>query len=254
MDLLREYARHNSEEAFATLVSRHLNLVYSVGLRQLGDAHLSEEVSAEPCLSSLRARRTPLGPKTILPAWLCRTAHYVARDALRAQRRRRSREQEAYMRSQETETGSPPWTDIAPLLDTALAGLREKDHNAVVLRFFEGKDFKDVGAALGVSENAARKRVAHSLEKLRLHFSKRGVLAFLTPAAEHRAKRDATGAFGRKPRLRHWRKRRSPTIAMSKGVIAGGSTSTLIKGALKIMALVQEQKQQWWSALWRSWR
>src|SRR6202167_3381030 len=93
MRLVREYARHGSEEAFATLVSRHVNLVYSVALRQLRNAHLAEEIT-QAAFIILARKAGSLGPKTILSAWLCRTAHYVAADALRTQRRRQGRARE----------------------------------------------------------------------------------------------------------------------------------------------------------------
>src|ERR1700691_4458893 len=93
MDLVREYAARNSEEAFAALVSRHVNLVYSVALRQLGDAHLAEEVT-QAAFIILARKAGSLGPKTILSAWLCRTAQYAAANALRAECRRKRREQE----------------------------------------------------------------------------------------------------------------------------------------------------------------
>ena len=62
--------------------------------------------------------------------------------------------------------GAETWTQIAPLLDGALEQLGQNDHDAVVLRFFEGRNFKEVGAALGASEDAAKKRVNRALEKL----------------------------------------------------------------------------------------
>src|SRR5580765_39563 len=95
IDLLREYVRSNSEDAFATLVSRHINLVYSVAMRQVGDRTIAEEVSQAVFI--ILARKAPsLSPKTVLAGWLCRTARYVSAAALKHQRRRHAREQESH--------------------------------------------------------------------------------------------------------------------------------------------------------------
>ena len=98
MALVREYARSNSEQAFATLVSRHVNLVYSVALRQVRDPHLAEEIT-QGVFIILARKAESLSPKTILSGWLCRTARNVSADTLKIQLRRQSREQESQMQS-----------------------------------------------------------------------------------------------------------------------------------------------------------
>jgi RNA polymerase sigma factor (sigma-70 family) len=145
LTLLREYSERGSEDAFAALVSRHVNLVYSVALRQVRDTHLAEEVTQVTFVVLARKART-LAATTILSAWLCRTARYAAANALTIQRRRERREQEAHMQTTANEPETDAWSQIAPLLEPALAELGERDHNAIVLRYFEGRDLKQVGA------------------------------------------------------------------------------------------------------------
>ena len=230
MKLVRDYARRGCEEAFATLVSRHVNLVYSVALHQLRDTHLAEEVT-QAAFIILARKAGSLDSKTILSAWLCRTAQYAVADTLRSQRRRQIREQEAYIQSMlnQTELDSAPWHEIAPLLNIAMAGLDEKHHSALVLRYFEGKDWKQVGAELGIDERTAQTRARRAVEKLRRFFVKRGITVASAAIAEAISTNTVQAAPATLSKV-------VTTIALAKGATASSSTLTLIKGALKLMA------------------
>jgi uncharacterized protein (TIGR03435 family) len=229
MELLREYCRQGSEEAFAALVQRHVNLVYSVALRYVGIATHAEEIT-QAVFVILARKAASLRPDTILEGWLHATTRLTALQFLRGERRRQFREQEAYMQSTLPESTDPAvWNRLAPLLDDALARLGQKDRDAVMLRFFKDKSVREVATALRVSEGAAQRRVLRAVEKLRLYFTKHGVVhssAVLTATISAHSVQTAPAALAKAV----------ATVVLAKGAAASSSTLTLIKGALKVMA------------------
>ena len=226
--LLHDFAATESEAAFAALVERHVNLVYSTALRSVGGTHAAEEIT-QVVFIVLARKAGKMLRRTVLSGWLYQTTRLTAANFLRGEIRRQNREQEAYMQSTLNEPGENIWPQIAPLLDDALAKLGERDRNAIVLRFFENKNLREVGAALGASEDTAKMRVNRALEKLRKFFTKRGVtLSAVAIAGAVSANSIHAAPVALTKSI--------TAVAVTKGAAASGSTLTLIKGALKIMA------------------
>lgn len=173
--LLHDYARSRSEAAFAELVRRHLALVHSAALRIVGDVHLAKDVSQGVFVALAKDARKIAG-HPVLSGWLHATTRNIAAQTIRSEARRRKREQQAAAMNEVAETQGA-WNEISPHLDAALSELAASDRDAVLLRYFENQSAKDIAAHLGISADAAQKRVTRGVEKLREKLAKRGVTA-----------------------------------------------------------------------------
>ncbi len=166
-ELLRRYADERSEAAFTEVVERHVNLVYSAALREVGGDTASAEDLSQAVFTELARQAGKLRRHPALAGWLYTAVRRLAANWRRSQQHRAERELAAH--TMMTEGPSPAatdalWQELRPVLDDAMHELRAADRTAVVLRFFEDRSLKQVGEALGVNENAARMRVDRKLQ------------------------------------------------------------------------------------------
>jgi len=173
--LFAEYVKSGSESAFRELVARYVDLVYSAAVRLVdGDTHLAEDV-AQTVFADLARMAPTLSKDIMLGGWLHRHTVFVAAKTMRSERRRQSRERQAVEMNAWPDHSEANLKLVAPVLDEAINELGSEDRAAILLRFFEQHDFRSVGAAMGSTEEAARKRVARALEKLHTLLKHRGV-------------------------------------------------------------------------------
>src|SRR4051794_4778168 len=185
LQLLRRYADEGSDEAFRELVAQHLQLVYSTALRIVaGDTHLAQDVT-QTVFTDVARKAATLARGVVLGGWLYRHTCFTASKAVRTERRHKHREKEAAAMSALNDNPGPDiaWQQIAPLLDDAMNRLGARDRDAIVLRYFERRDLRTLGLALGTSEDAAQKRVARAVEKLRALLVRRGAALSTTALA-----------------------------------------------------------------------
>src|SRR5688572_21191025 len=139
--LLRQFADSGSEEAFTTLVGRHINFVYSVALRHVDYPHQAEEVTQAVVIILARKARA-LRDVRVLTSWLFHATRLTAANFMRSEIRRARREQEAYVQSTLNKPHNEVWEQVAPLLDNGVAALSQKDRQAIILRFYQGKSLR----------------------------------------------------------------------------------------------------------------
>jgi RNA polymerase sigma factor (sigma-70 family) len=225
-ELLKCYAEMQSEDAFSELVARHLNLVYGVALRRVnGDAHLARDVSQLVFIDLARKAKS-LSGRASLSGWLYTSAHFASSRLVRGEIRRHERERVFHSTPATVETSreeTMDWNKVGPLIDDAMQRLNEADREAILLRYFQNQRLAEVGAKLGLSENAARMRIERALEKLRKYLSRGGIettdIALASAISIHAAPSAPLGM----------------AAALAAGALAGaslGGGSTLAVGVL----------------------
>ena len=230
-DLVRSYASEGSETAFRALVGRHVDLVFATALRQVGDTGLAEEITQNVFVHLARKAPALAGHETIA-GWLHRSAILESKARFRSEMRRRRREEIAAALTETESAGRDPAADLSPLLDEALLQLREADRLALVLRFLEERSLREVGNALGIDEDAARKRVSRALARVTEFFRSRG---FALPSAGGAALLSkATQAAPAVPAG-------LASSAAAAGLAAGGPASGLGLLLLSVMSLTKTQ-------------
>ena len=235
--LLQRFVKDNSQEAFAALTARYLNLVYAVCRRELADADTAEDVTQAVFL--ILARKAPrLGRNVVLSGWLFQTARFAAKNARLREQRRRHYEEKAMERHPQARTDDAQWSDIEPLLNKSLAALRTKDRDCILLRFFQDASFAEIGASLGLSEEAARKRVSRALEKLKHFFGKEEVYLPSTALASlltaHAAQTAPVACQSGVAQLAA-----AALAGHASAALAGSSAYQLTEGVLKAMKIAK---------------
>jgi RNA polymerase sigma factor (sigma-70 family) len=226
--LLTAYARDGSEEAFAALTHRYLDLVYSAALRQLHDADQARDISQAVFLLLARKAKS-LDPDTILAGWLYRTARFVSMEALRAEKRRKIREESMANPSHHEASPEEIWQHVSPHLDEAMERIPESDRTAIILRYFEDQPLRQLAPMLGLSEEAAKKKVARALEKLRAVLARKGISStssLLSTALIASAVQPAPSALA---------------AAISVPAAAALPASILVKGTIQMMTYTKLQ-------------
>lgn len=173
-DFLTEYVRHSSESAFQCLVERHVHLVFSIALREVGNFQAAQDVTQNVFITLAR-KASSLQRRGSLSGWLFKAAQYEAKKWNRTQVRRGHVEKEASAMQQQlaNEQGFPAGLDSQ--LDAAIGRLREADRAAIVLRYFQRRSFKEIASEMEISVDAAEKRVGRAVQKVRRLLAQRGV-------------------------------------------------------------------------------
>ena len=222
--LLASYLQ-GSQDAFHTLVNRYAGLIFSTASR-IAPPALAEDITQAVFLLLAQRAHTLRNPQ-LLPAWLLKVTHYCAADARRAASRRKHHEQKAAAMATPFTTTPPSPDPLEPHLDTALQSLSPPDRTALLLRFYNDHSLAQIAASLNVSEEAAKKRVARALEKLRKIFLRKGLPLALPALATTLAKQSSAAPPALITKI--------TTAALTKSATTT-SAALIAKGALKLMA------------------
>jgi RNA polymerase sigma factor (sigma-70 family) len=229
-ELIADFAATRSPAAFEELVRRHVDWIYATARRQVGDSNAPDVTQA--VFVVLAQKAAPAARQPALAPWLFGVLRFTCLRCRRDETRRQRHERAATEQRAMTTGGgdAAEHEQLLATLDQLVGKLRERDRRPVVMRFYQRSSFAEIGRALGVSEEAARKRVTRGVDRLRSMFAARGVSA---------APGDAAQLFT----LTILAHAAPPAVATHAiGAAMTGTTSILAKGAMAMMRIQQLQR------------
>jgi RNA polymerase sigma factor (sigma-70 family) len=227
-DLLQQYTQGQSNDAMCELVRRHIDMVHATARRELGDAHLADDVTQAVFLVLMR-RAAKISSSVPIGGWLFKTTMYAVANIRRGVARREAHEREA-REMKAPDTQQPPDPAILRVLNEGIAGLSATDRHMIVSRYLEGRSTEEVGTALGISEAAVRQRLSRAVGRLRRRLAKRGVVAAaaaVSVALESSKVQTATASVV------------APVEAMVRGAVPSASIQTIVRGVLQMLRHAQ---------------
>jgi len=229
-ELLGQYVKTGSEEAFRQIVAAHIDFVYSSAKWRVRDAHLAEDVT-QAVFMALAHKAATLHAKTALAGWLFNATGLAAANLLRAERRRQRHEREAMEMNQAAQRHDGSWEDLLPHLQNGLDALGQRERDAILLRYFQGLSMRETGLALGILERTAAKRVSRALGKLRSYFCRKGIVvpaaAIVSGISAHAVEAAPAGLLV---------KVSSAAVSVAGGGAAAGPVSVLTKQVIWAIA------------------
>ncbi len=241
LELLGEFTSSNSQDAFASITRRYVDLVYSAALRRVRDRHLAEDVT-QAVFIILAKRAHGFNDRILLPGWLHRATRYAAANAMRIESRRKQHERVAAENASLVNETSDRWNEVDPLLDSALDRLNGSDRTAIVLRFYQDKSVEQTATILGISTEAAKKRVQRAIQKLRGILSKNGVklpeAALATTIASHTGTMSAPVGLADRAAAAAFEAIASTSAVSTSLLIAKGALTMMLWTKLKLAALI----------------
>jgi RNA polymerase sigma factor (sigma-70 family) len=191
--LLRRFVEDREEESFRAIVRRHGGMVLDVCqsvLRNHADAEDAFQAVFLALSANARSVRTPAA----LAGWLHAAACRVARKARLSRQRRQHRE----ARTPSPRNLAPPdpsWAEVREAIHEEVNRLPERYRAAVVLFYLTGLKQDEVGAALGLSKDGAKKRLERGRSLLRAALDRRGFAPVAVLAAATVAPKPAPAAL-----------------------------------------------------------
>jgi RNA polymerase sigma factor (sigma-70 family) len=195
IELLRSYVASRDELAFAQLVERHSEWIFSAARRRLRDDHLADDaVQAVYVVLASKASQLVESKRGSLSAWLFHVMHFTCARLLRSQSRRAAFEELAGPALARDDVNKVSQDGrLLVLMEDSISQLRALEREIVVRRFYQRESFAEIGDALNITSEAARKRVSRALIEIKTLMIRDGVDA-IPDAFLTRLRRSSTRA------------------------------------------------------------